>query len=86
MNFQDILRGNFLKFLWYVWTRLLLLPQPTRVQLDIARLLVGGGKRRFIQEFRGVCKTFLTAAYVVWRLWNDPSGIAHSTIRPCRWG
>jgi hypothetical protein len=61
-----------LKFLWYVWTRLLLLPQPTRVQLDIARFLVGGPKRRFIQAFRGVGKTFLTAAYVVWKLWNNP--------------
>jgi len=61
-----------LKFLWYVWVKLLLLPQPTRVQLDIARFLVGGPKRRFIQAFRGVGKTFLTAAYVVWRLWNNP--------------
>lgn len=72
MDAQAQLRGNFLKFLWYVWTRLLLLPKPTRVQLDIARFLVGGGKRRFIQAFRGVGKTFLTAAYVVWRLWNNP--------------
>lgn len=55
-----------------MWTRLLLLPEPTRVQKDIARFLVGGGKRRFIQAFRGVGKTFLTAAYVVWRLWLNP--------------
>lgn len=61
-----------MKFLWYVWVKLLLLPQPTRVQLDIARFLVGGPKRRFIQAFRGVGKTFLTAAYVVWKLWNNP--------------
>lgn len=72
MTSEAILRGSFLKFLWYVWTRLLLLPEPTRVQLDIARFLVGGPKRRFIQAFRGVGKTFLTAAYVVWRLWNNP--------------
>nr|WP_294850017.1 phage terminase large subunit [uncultured Sphingomonas sp.] len=61
-----------MKFLWYVWTRLLLLPQPTRVQLDIGKFLEGGPKRRFIQAFRGVGKTFLTAAYVVWRLWKNP--------------
>lgn len=61
-----------MKFLWYVWVKLLLLPQPTRVQLDIARFLVSGPKRRFIQAFRGVGKTFLTAAYVVWKLWNNP--------------
>jgi hypothetical protein len=73
MSSKDILQGDFLKFLWYVWTRLLLLPQPTRVQLDIARFLQGGGRRRFIQAFRGVGKTFLTAAYVVWRLWKNPN-------------
>lgn len=72
MTAQDQLKGNFLKFLWYVWTRLLLLPKPTRVQNDIARFLVGGSRRRFIQAFRGVGKTFLTAAYVVWRLWRNP--------------
>lgn len=72
MTSREILQGSFLKFLWYVWTRVLLLPQPTRVQLDIARFLVSGGRRRFIQAFRGVGKTFLTAAYVVWRLWKDP--------------
>lgn len=68
----DILKGSYLKFIWYVWTRLLLLPKPTRVQLDIARFLSGGPNRRFIQAFRGVGKTFLTASYVVWRLWNNP--------------
>lgn len=72
MDARDQLRGSFLKFLWYVWTRLLLLPEPTRVQKDIARFLTGGGRRRFIQAFRGVGKTFLTAAYVVWRLWRNP--------------
>lgn len=72
MEARDQLRGSFLKFLWYTWTRLLLLPPPTRVQKDIARFLEGGGKRRFIQAFRGVGKTFLTAAYVVWRLWRNP--------------
>lgn len=69
----EILQGSFLKFLWYVWTHLLLLPEPTRVQKDIGRFLEGGPKRRFIQAFRGVGKTFLTAAYVVWRLWKNPN-------------
>lgn len=72
MTSRDILQGDFLKFLWFVWTRLLLLPKPTRIQLDIAKFLTGGGRRRFIQAFRGVGKTFLTAAYVVWRLWKNP--------------
>ena len=69
---DDILRGSFIKFLWFVWTHALLLPEPTRVQIDIAQFLSGGPKRRFIQAFRGVGKSFITAAYVVWRLWNDP--------------
>lgn len=72
MTSREILQGDFLRFLWLVWTRLLLLPKPTRIQLDIAKFLVGGERRRFIQAFRGVGKTFLTAAYVVWRLWKQP--------------
>jgi hypothetical protein len=69
---EDILKGSFLKFLWYVWTRVLALPAPTRIQLDIARYLEGGPRLRFIAAFRGVGKTFLTGAYIVWRLWRDP--------------
>lgn len=69
---EAILKGSFLKFLWYVWKYVLQLPEPTRVQLDIARYLAGGPRRRFIQAFRGVGKTFICAAYVVWRLWNAP--------------
>jgi hypothetical protein len=72
MSSRDILQGSFLKFLWYVWTALLQLPEPTRVQYDIARYLSEGPRRRFIQAFRGVGKTFITAAYVVWRLWKNP--------------
>jgi len=66
-----MLQGDFLKFLWFVWTRVLLLPVPTRVQLDIAKFLSTGPNRRFIQAFRGVGKSFITAAYVVWRLWKN---------------
>lgn len=69
---EDILKGSFLHFLWYVWTRVLGLPAPTRIQKDIARYLVDGPRRRFIAAFRGVGKTFLTGAYIVWRLWRDP--------------
>jgi hypothetical protein len=71
-SLEDVLKGSFLKFLWYVWTRVLFLPQPTRIQLDIARYLEGGPRLRFIAAFRGVGKTFLTGAYIVWRLWKDP--------------
>jgi hypothetical protein len=69
---ESILKGSFLKFIWYVWTRVLSLPEPTRVQYDIARYLEGGPRLRFLAAFRGVGKTFLTGAYIVWRLWKDP--------------
>lgn len=72
MTAVEQLQGSFLKFLWYVWLKVLLLPEPTRVQKDIARYLSTGPRRRFIQAFRGVGKTFITAAYVVWRLWKNP--------------
>lgn len=73
MTSKDILQGSFLKFLWYVFTHVLSLPAPTRVQLDIARYLEGGPTKRFIQAFRGVGKSFLTCCYVVWRLWKNPN-------------
>ena len=69
---EEILKGSFLKFIWYVWTRVLALPAPTRTQYDIARWLEGGPRLRFTAAFRGVGKTFLTGAYIVWRLWKDP--------------
>lgn len=71
-DLEAILKGSFLKFIWYVWTRVLDLPPPTRTQYDIARYLEGGPRLRFIAAFRGVGKTFLTGAYIVWRLWREP--------------
>ena len=49
------------------------LPSLTPVQTDIARTLQNPPSNRFILEgFRGVAKSFLTCAYVVWSLWRDP--------------
>lgn len=72
MTVEEQLKGSFLKFIWYVWTRVLALPAPTRLQYDIARYLEGGPRKRFITAFRGIGKTFLTGAYIVWRLWKEP--------------
>lgn len=69
---EEQLKASFLKFVWFVWKNVLLLPEPTRVQYDIARYLQNGPTRRFIQAFRGVGKSFLTCTYVVWSLWKDP--------------
>lgn len=66
------LKSDFIMFLFVLWSALGL-PVPTRCQIDIARKLARGDKRRFIlQAFRGVGKSFITCAFVVWKLWNNP--------------
>ena len=48
------------------------LPAPTRAQLCIAEYLQHGPKRLQIQAFRGVGKSWITAAFVLWTLFIDP--------------
>lgn len=55
----------------YVW-EFLRLPEPTAVQIDIARYLQHGPKRSIIQAFRGVGKSWITVAFVCWILFLDP--------------
>lgn len=63
---------DFPLFCNLVW-RTLGLPPLTPIQTDIARTLQNPPSNRFILEgFRGVAKSFLTCAYVVWSLWRDP--------------
>lgn len=65
-------RIDFRVFVYIVW-RSIGLPSPTPIQYDIAKALMGPPSDRFIiQGFRGVAKSFLTCAYVVWRLWRNP--------------
>lgn len=73
MSPEEKLKASFTLFLAYVWVRVLRLPKPTRIQKDIADYLSTGPRRRFIAAFRGVGKTYLTAAYIVWRLWREPN-------------
>jgi len=64
--------NNFPLFVALVWQSIGL-PQPTPVQVDIAKTLQNPPSDRFIIEgFRGVAKSFITCAYVVWCLWRDP--------------
>lgn len=72
LTLADVLRQSFTAFVRYVWKHVLGLPKPTRIQEDIARFLESGPSRRAIQALRGIGKSFLTCAYVVWRLWKDP--------------
>lgn len=57
--------------IFHVWAALNL-PAPTAIQYDIGLFLQDGPRRRVIEAFRGVGKSWLTAAYVVWLLWQDP--------------
>jgi hypothetical protein len=59
----------FCAALWHT----LNLPEPTDAQYDIAEFLEKGPKRRMVQAFRGVGKSWLTAAYVLWRLYLNPN-------------
>jgi hypothetical protein len=67
----DLLRGDFKLFLQALWTQLDL-PNPTRAQYAIADYLQHGPKRLQIQAFRGVGKSWITGAFVLWTLFNNP--------------
>jgi hypothetical protein len=62
---------RFVVFLAEVWAYLRL-PAPTPVQQDIAHQLQYGPKHLIIQAFRGVGKSWITAAFVLWILFTDP--------------
>ncbi len=66
------LKGDFVAFLFVLW-KALALPPPTKCQIDMARCLANGDNKKFIlQAFRGIGKSFITCAFVVWTLWRDP--------------
>ena len=69
-SIETQLKSDFRYFLTAVWTHLAL-PPPTRAQLCIAEYLQNGPKRLQIQAFRGVGKSWITAAFVLWTLYND---------------
>lgn len=62
---------DFRTFLCMVWLHLNL-PEPTPVQIDIARWLQHGPRRKVLEAFRGIGKSWITSAYVVWRLYLNP--------------
>jgi len=62
---------DFRNFTYLVWQHLGL-PEPTPVQYDIAHYLQNSPKRCIIEAFRGVGKSYITAAYVVHQLLLDP--------------
>jgi hypothetical protein len=66
----NALRGDFKLFLQALWQQLDL-PSPTRAQYAIADYLQHGPKRLQIQAFRGVGKSWITGAFILWTLFND---------------
>ena len=70
MNTLQLLKDDFKVFLQALWGQLDL-PSPTRAQYAIADYLQHGPKRLQIQAFRGVGKSWITGAFVLWNLFND---------------
>lgn len=70
-EYHQRLRSDFRVFLYMVHKHLGL-PDPTPVQLDITKYIAHGPKRSMVQAFRGVGKSHITSAYVVWRLLCNP--------------
>jgi len=68
---QEDMKKDFKLFLYFIWKKLDL-PKPTKVQLWIADALQHGQSRLIIEAFRGIGKSYITAAFSVWLLWKDP--------------
>ena len=62
---------DFRNFVFMVWQHLNL-PDPTPVQYDMAEYLQNAPKRAVIEAFRGVGKSYITSAFVCWKLLLDP--------------
>ena len=68
---NDPIKKDFRKFLWIVWSTLNL-PDPTPIQYDMGSYLQTGPRRCVVEAFRGIGKSWITSAYVVWLLYCDP--------------
>ena len=65
------MHDDFKIFLWWLW-RQLGLPDPTEAQYEMADWLQHGPRKRIVMAFRGVGKSWITAAFVLWCLLRDP--------------
>ena len=62
---------DFRNFLFVIWKHLKL-PAPTALQYDIAEYLQSKHRRLIIEAFRGAGKSWITSAYVCYRLYLNP--------------
>jgi hypothetical protein len=72
LNGGDAVREDFRNFLYLMW-KWLRLPAPTEMQYDIASYLQHGPARLMVEAFRGVGKSWITAAFVLWCLYREPN-------------
>ena len=69
-NVLEALQGDFKLFLQALWQQLDL--PSLHAQYAIADYIQHGPKRLQIQAFRGVGKSWITGAFVLWTLFNNP--------------
>jgi hypothetical protein len=62
---------DFRNFLYFLWD-FINLPDPTPIQYEVAEYLQHGPRRRIIEGYRGVGKSFVTSAYALWCILLDP--------------
>lgn len=70
-EYDKQVKGDFKNFLYVVW-KFLGLPDPTPIQYEVCDVLQNDDRRRMIEAFRGVGKSWITSAYVCWRLLDNP--------------
>jgi hypothetical protein len=67
---EQKLHDDFRYFLWFILKHLK--KKATRRQYQVALWLQHGPRRRMVQGFRGLGKSWITSAFVLWRLYRDP--------------
>jgi hypothetical protein len=65
------LHDDFRYFLWFIQDHLK--KKATKRQFQDALWLQHGPRRRMVQGFRGLGKSWITTAFVLWRLYRDPN-------------
>ena len=68
---HERMHDDFKVFLYWLWKQLQL-PAPTTAQYEMADYLQNGPRRRIVMAFRGVGKSWITAAFVLWCLLRNP--------------
>jgi len=69
-EYINAMKTDFRNYCHHIWKHLEL-PKLTPVQNDIAHYIQHGPDRSQVSAFRGVGKSYITAAYVTWVLWKD---------------